>query len=157
MASHISLFKYRSEWEYETSEDFSVSLFATVSFGTLVLKNPVRRGQMRIKYRCVSIGLSKGLPIGVSESQFTDDSSGYGTVVCDDYFSEMTFPCRGWIMSAGGTFGVFQEGQGTNGAAANIYFFGFWPTAAVRAIGSYSATTPGAGVGLGAASFKLAD
>lgn len=150
-------FKYSSNWEYETSEDQTGSFVAAVSFGKIILKNVVDGDRMTIQYRCVSMGLSKGLPFGVSRSQFTDPSVGFGSVVSNNYFGAFDFPCRGYILSAGGTLGVLQSDGATSGQLWNIFYFGLSPFAALRCSGAYRATTPGGGVGGGLAGFELED
>lgn len=151
----LSAFKYTTNWEYETSEDTTGSMFASVSFGRLILRNVVSDERMTIKYRCVSLSLSKGLPIGFSQSHFTDPSKGYGPVASNRYFDSFCFPCRGYILSAGATLGALNEDKGPGGSSWNIFFFGLWPFAGLRCWGAYNATTPGGGVGGGMASFSL--
>ena len=151
----LSAFKYSTDWEYETSEDTTGSFVASVSFGRLILKNVVSGEKMTIKYRCVSASLSKGFPVGFSQSHFTDPSGGYGPVVSNRYFDELCFPCRGYILSMGGTLGVLQADGDTSGNLWNIFFFGLWPFAGLRCSGAFRATTPGGGVGGGIASFEI--
>jgi hypothetical protein len=151
----LSQFKYSTDWEYDTSEDTTGSFFASVSFGRLVLKNVVNDENMTIKYRCISLSLSKGYPVGISKAAFTDPSGGYGPVVSNKYFDSMCFPCRGYILSLGGTLGVLEADNQTSGNVWNIFYFGLHPFAGLRCSGSFRATTPGAGVGGGIASFEL--
>jgi hypothetical protein len=153
----LSSFKYTTDWEYETSEDTTGSFFASVSFGKIILKRSSTGEKLAIKYRCVAISLSKGLPIGYAQSQFTDPSGGYGTVCSNKYFDWSCFPCKGYIVSAGNTLGVLDEGAATNGTSWNIFYFGAWPFAGIRCWGNYRASTPGGGVGGGIAGFGLDD
>ena len=149
-------FKYKSEWEYDTSEDTSVSLFASVSWGTLVLQkinNP--KAKMRLKYHCVSIGNGKGLPANFSKS--TLDFPSYGnTVVADKIFDEQSFPCRGYILGAGAG-GLLDDGShGPNAGNVTMFLFGIIPVfAGVRSWGGNYAVLPGAGLSAGIASFEV--
>ena len=89
-------FKYTSDWIYETSEDVSVGIFATVSFGTLIFKNQLSDEKMRVKYRCVSLGNGKGLPVNYSRSSFNNSSWAFGEVQTDRYFTDLSFPSILW-------------------------------------------------------------
>jgi len=153
----LSAFKYTSDWEYETSEDTTGSFLASVSFGRLVLRNVVDDERLTLRYRCVSVGLSKGLPFGLSRAHFTDPSGGYGPVAADRRFDAGCFPCRGYILGMGATVGVFQGEGGLGGGVMNMFLFGLRPFAGLRCAGSYRATTPGGGVGAGLAVFELDD
>jgi hypothetical protein len=96
--------------------------------------------------------------MGFSESHFDDPSGGYGPVATNRPFDESCFPCKGYMLSLGGTLGVFDSDGGSGGGGSwNIYFFGAWPFAGVRCWGAYHATTPGAGVGGGIAGFGIDD
>lgn len=152
----LSQFKYTTDWSFETSAERDYSFVGTVAIGKLVLQNS-KNDEIRLKYRCVSLGVSKGLPVGYSESQFSDDSHGVGPVYSNKYFDDLCFPCRGWIIAAGGTMGVFQADNSPNGEVANIVYFGFWPFAGLRCYGVYRGTTPGGGVSGGPASFSIDD
>jgi hypothetical protein len=164
----ISQFKYTNDWEYETSEDYSLGIIGTYSTGTIILhriSNPDEK--MRIKYRALVASLSKGLPIGQSQSQFTDDGGGYGPVASNRYFDDSCFPCKGYILGIGATFGAAGDiaakimnrppPSGTNGAGLSVFYFGVWPFAGFRCYGSYTATTPGAGFSAALAGFEIAD
>jgi hypothetical protein len=150
-----SPFKYTTEWEFETSEDKTGSIFASVSVGRLVLRSTVSGAKMTIKYTCLSAGLSKGLPVGYAESSFSDPSRGHGPLFSNKYVSSFDFPCKGYILGLGVTLGAFQEGKDPNGGNMNIFLFGLLPFAGLRCSGAYHATTPGGGVGGGFASFSL--
>ena len=164
----LSQFKYETDWEYETSEDTSYGLIGTVSTGTVVLANSATGEKMRIKYRALSCSLSKGLPIGASKSHFNDPSGGVGPVCSNKYFDSLSFPCKGYILSAGATAGYAGEvaakvlnvpppKEGPNGAGISIFYFGTWPFAGFRCWGQFTATTPGAGLSAALAGFGLAD
>lgn len=161
--SFFSAFKYTTDWEYVSSEDTTGSFFASVSTGRVWLKNVSTEETMTLKYRCLSISWSKGLPYGISQSSFKDPSVGDGPVVSNRHFDSFCFPCRGYIFSLGGTLGVFQPADPndpdpnnwTNGGALNIFIFGVWPVfAALRCRGSFRGTTPGGGLGGGLAVFE---
>lgn len=149
-------FKYATEWIYETSKDKSGSFLATYSTGEIVLRSTqseTRRAT--IAYRCISLGISKGLPFGYSEADFNDNSSAHGVMVADKYISSFDFNCKGYILTLGVTLGAFSEGASTNGSAMTILLFGANPYAALRCSGDFRATTPGAGVSAGLAGFEL--
>ncbi len=151
----LSGFPYATEWIYKTSKDTSVSFFATISSGTVVLRSTLAPKEATISYRCVSLGLSKGLPFGYSESDFTDNSTGYGAMVSDKYISSFDFTCAGYILGLGGTLGAFSEGDKTNGSSMTILLFGTNPYAGLRCSGDFRGSTPGGGVSAGLAHFKL--
>ncbi|MGO4713905.1 hypothetical protein [Bradyrhizobium sp. 2TAF24] len=164
----LSQFKYTTDWTYETSEDTSVGLIGTYSTGTVVLSNNATGDEMRISYKALSCSLSKGLPFGITKSHFTDPSGGVGPVCSNRYFDSMCFPCRGYILSAGATFGESGEvlakifdmpppKPGPNGGGASIFYFGAWPFAGFRCWGQFTATTPGGGLSAALAGFGIAD
>lgn len=138
------LFDYASEYVFETSEEDAVSLLGTVAWGTIVVKHRVHGDRINIKYRCISLGSGKSFPFNVTQSTF-DSPSGGDAVVCDRYFSQLCFPCKGYMIGLGG---------GTSNAnSATAVLFGVWPFAGLRMWGTSSALLPGAGVGAGLAGF----
>ena len=162
----LSQFKYSTDWEYETSEDRSYGLIGTYSTGTVILVNSATGERMRIKYKALAASLSKGLPVGASKSQLTDPSGGVGPVCSNRYFDSFCFPCKGYILSAGGTFGEAGDvlakilnttppNDGPNGMGVSIFYFGAWPFAGFRCWGQFTATTPGAGLSAALAGFGI--
>jgi hypothetical protein len=162
----LSQFKYSTDWEYETSEDTSIGLIGTYSTGTVILVNS-EGGRMRIKYKALSASMSKGFPVGASKSQLTDPSGGVGPVVSNKYFDSSCFPCKGYILGAGGTFGEAGDvlakilhtapPNGPNGVGVSIFYFGVWPFAGFRCWGKFTATTPGGGLSAALAGFGIDD
>jgi hypothetical protein len=164
----ISQFKYTSDWEYETSEDESYSFIGTYSTGTIILHRISDLDvKMRIKYKALAYSFSKGLPVGASKSQFTDPSGGYGPVCSNKAFCDLCFPCKGYILGLGATFGESGDvaakimdkppPTGTNGEGLSISYFGAWPFAGFRCWGQFTATTPGGGVSAAIAGFGIED
>lgn len=148
-------FPYTSDWVYETSEDISIAIFASVSFGTIILKNQFSDQRMRIKYRCVSVGSGKGLPVNYSRSSFDNSSGAFGAVVSDRYFDDLSFPCRGYIFGAGGG-GLVTDGSTPNSGNISIILFGIMPVfAGTRVWGTSGALLPGVGMSAGIASFWI--
>ena len=151
----------RSNWKYETSEDSTVSVLASVSWGTFVLRNTITNDVMKINYKCLSAGFSKGFPLGYTESSLANESAGthvwsLGT------FTEDVFPCFGWMAGLGATLGVFDNPEPgvpsdtwSNGGNAGVVIFEVLPFARFFCYGEFRATTPGAGISLGSARFSL--
>lgn len=138
-------FDYLSEYDYETSEDESISFLGTVSWGTLVLNRRSDDEKLKIKYKCVSFGSGKSFPINVTEASF-DSWSGGDAVLTNRYFGELCFPCRGYMFGLGG--GISKANNVT------MVLFGMMPVfAGFRMWGTSEALLPGAGIGAGLASF----
>ena len=58
-----------TDWQYDTSEDTSVSLLlVSAGSGTLYLKNATTGERMTIPYSYLGLGESKGSDLGVSQS-----------------------------------------------------------------------------------------
>jgi hypothetical protein len=111
----------------------------------------------------VSAGLSKGFPVGYSESSLKNESAGT-YVHALGTFTDDIFPCGGWIIGVGATLGVFDSDSEnnspdtfSNGGSGGVVLFEVVPFARFACWGEYRATTPGAGISLGAAYFSLAD
>lgn len=138
-------FKYVSEYDYETSEEETISFLGTISWGTIVLNRRSDDSKLRIKYRCVSLGSGKSFPLNATKSTF-DSVSGGDAVVTNRYFSELCFPCKGYMIGVGA--GI------SNSNAATMVLFGVVPVfAGVRMWGISDALLPGVGIGAGLASF----
>jgi hypothetical protein len=151
----------RTSWKYETSEDSTVSVLASVSWGRFILRNAVSSDTMAIKYKCLSAGLSKGLPVGYTESSLKNESNGT-YVYALGYFNQDVFPCGGYIAGVGATLGVLDSDPENNspdtfanGGAGGVVIFEVKPFARFACWGEFRATTPGAGVSLGIAYFSL--
>ena len=151
----------RTNWKYETSEDSTVSVLASVSFGKFILRNVISNDTMAVKYKCVAFGASKGLPVGYTESSLKNESAGT-YVHALGYFNEDVFPCGGWIIGVGVTLGVFDSDPENNspdtfanGGSGGVVMFEVIPFARFACWGEYRATTPGAGITVGVGYFSL--
>src|SRR2546422_823929 len=106
----------QTEWSLFTSEETSVSAFATVSFGALYFKNDnyPDAGTMKIKYRAVGIGQGKGPPVGAQWSNTSDPSGGFDNVgvIPGRRFGPDSFPCRGYLIGVGASAGVVGSALG---------------------------------------------
>lgn len=151
-------FRYTTDWEYVTSEDTTYQFLASYSSGKVQLKNTVDGSTMDIQYTCLSASFGKGIPLGISESDLTDPSGGYGPVMSNRVFDSLCFPCRGYILTFGGSIG-FLRGEwkpGRGGAGLNIFLFGQVPVfAGLRCWGKFRSTAPGGGLGGGLAHFWI--
>jgi hypothetical protein len=146
-------FKYLSNYDYETSEDESLSFLGTVSWGTIILNDRRDDSKLKIKYRCVSIGNGKGLPFNMSHSEFSNWSGG-DALVSDRYFYDGCLPCRGYMIGAGGGLGLTDNSE--NSANVTLVLFGMMPVfAGVRMWGASVAALPGIGLSAGLATFSL--
>ncbi len=144
-----------SNFDYETAEEEAISVLGTVSWGTIVLRDRRDGSRLDVKYRCVSFGHGKGLPLGMSHSSFNNWSGG-DSVVCNRWFDANVFPCRGYIIGAGGGFG-FTETE-ANSLTATVALFGMAPVfAGVRMWGASVAALPGIGMSAGLAAFRVED
>ena len=101
-------FKYGTNYDYETSEDESLSFIGTISWGTIILNDRRDDSKLKINYRCASIGNGKGLPVNMSHSDFSNWSGG-DAVVANRHFYDGVFPCQGYMIGAGGDGRI--EGQ----------------------------------------------
>jgi hypothetical protein len=116
---------------------------------------------MPIKYKCISAGLSKGLPFGYSSSTLKNESSGT-YVHSQGQFTDDIFPCGGWIVGLGITLGVLDSDPEnnspdtfSNGGNGGMVLLETIPFARFFCWGEYRATTPGMGISLGAAYFSI--
>ena len=155
----------RSKWKYETSEDSTISVFASVSYGSFVLRNTLSSDEtMTINYKCISAGMSKGLPLGYTSSTLQNESSGT-YVHALGQFTDDIFPCGGWIIGVGATLGVLDSNPEpgvspdtfTNGGSGGVVLFEVFPFARFACYGEFRATTPGMGCSVGIGYFSLAD
>jgi len=147
-------------WKLDTSEETSGSLFATLAFGKLYFSDTSSGDKMVVKYRSLSIGESKGLPIGANWSNTSDPSGGFDNVgvVPGRYFGPLSFPCRGYMIGIGLSSAVVGSilGMDVTGGGLSIALFGMVPVfAAIRMWGLGRAAIPGAGIGAGVALFEL--
>lgn len=153
----MGFFKYTTDWDYETSEDTTISVVWSVSYGTIVFRNRVSPDEvLRVRYRCAALGLSKGLPVGLSESTY-DNWSGGSALYSDRYFSPgFHLPCAGFMLGMGGAIG-FTDNE-ANGLNATIAIFGMAPMfAGVKMYGASRASLPGAGFSFGLATFSVVE
>ena len=155
-------FRYGTDWVYETSQDFTVSVVASVSAGILKFRNQQDNSSLSVKYHCISIGAGKGLPVNVSNSMYSDPSGGYGTIQSDKYFDDFCFPCHGYMFGAGGSWGALSNApdpsQSQTAGNYTIVLFGIWPVfAGIRLWGTGFCLLPGIGLSGGIASFEIAD
>jgi hypothetical protein len=97
-------------------------LFATVAFGKLYLSNEDTSAKMVLKYRSISIGESKGLPLGANWSNTSDPSSGAGNVgvVEGQYFGPTSFPCRGYMFGIGRNVGWVKRVDPQTGSSKTV-------------------------------------
>ncbi len=156
----------KTAWKLDTSEEKSGSLLVTVAFGKLYLSNEDNGAKMVVKYRSISVGESKGLPVGANWSTTSDPSGSDGNVGVVDghYFGPMSFSCRGYMFGMGGNVGLLKRvdpstGQTStipSGGGLTIACFGIAPVfAALRMWGLGRAALPGIGIGGGLALFEL--
>ncbi|MBL8573633.1 MAG: hypothetical protein JNM13_08135 [Hyphomicrobiaceae bacterium] len=151
----------RTNWKYETSEDTTASVFLTYSSGIFVLRNTITRDVMRVRYKCLSGSLSKGLPLGVARSTYEMESNG-SAVHALGHFGEHIFPCNGFILGIGATMGVLDSNPGppdekfANGFGGSLVLFETIPFARFACGGQFVASTPGLGISVGVASYSLA-
>jgi hypothetical protein len=122
----------------ETSEETSVSVFASVSTGKLYFVDESSGEKLVLKYRCVSFGHSKGLPVGANWSKTTDPSADVDNVVQvkgRKAFSPFAFPCYGYMIGMGASAGVIGSimNMDVTGGGLTLVFFGApSPFAAIR-------------------------
>jgi hypothetical protein len=136
-----------SEWDYDTSEDHSASVFLfSGGYGTIYLKNVGQKLRMAIPYRYGNVGESKGVDLGFS---WADASYiGMGTFFTFDahYFSDLDLPCNGFVGSVG-----ISAGAGVN---ASLWLFGLAPPfALLKTGGGMMSVGGGVGIGVGPAHF----
>jgi hypothetical protein len=146
-----------TDWQYDTSEDTSVSLLlVSAGSGTLYLKNAQTGERMTIPYSYIGLGESKGSDLGVSQST-TDMQSSGGTVVTysGDFYAGQ-FPCKGFLLTAGAVADILGANQGAASQAYCEYLFGFPVFAGVTCQGQYNATMPGVGISCATVSYGYA-
>ncbi|MBK7061552.1 MAG: hypothetical protein IPI03_09290 [Rubrivivax sp.] len=147
-------FKYGTNYDYETSEDESLSFIGTISWGTIILNDRRDDSKLKINYRCASIGNGKGLPVNMSHSDFSNWSGG-DAVVANRHFYDGVFPCQGYMIGAGGGIGLTDSAE--NSASVTLVLFGMAPVfAGVRMWGASVAALPGVGLSAGVARFWVA-
>jgi hypothetical protein len=149
----------KTDWEYVTGEESSASLVASVAWGKLQFKNPTTSETLNLKYRCVSFGQGKGLPVGANWSNTSDPSGQFDNVgvVSGRSFSFASFPCHGYMIGAGASSGVVGRvlGMDVTGGGVTVVIFGIWPVfAAVKVWGLGRAAFPGAGLAAGLAVYE---
>ena len=150
----------KTDWKLDTSEEKSGSLLATVAWGKLYFSNTSSGEKMTVKYRSVSLGESKGLPIGANWSNTSDPSGGFDNVgvAHGHVFDSLSFPCRGYMIGLGASSAVVGSilGMDVTGGGVSVAIFGMWPVfAAIRMWGMGRAAVPGAGIGAGLATYEL--
>jgi hypothetical protein len=151
---------YRTPWRVDTTEETSGSFFATVAVGALYLSDEDSGETMKVKYRCVSLGVGKGLPVGANWSKKTDPSGSFDNVavIPGRNFTEFSFPCRGYMIGFGGSAAVVGSvlGMDVTGGGLTAVLFGIVPVfAGVRIWGLGRGALPGAGASAGLAVFEL--
>jgi hypothetical protein len=151
---------YRTPWKIDTTEETSGSLLATVAVGALYLSNEDTGEQMKINYRCISLGAGKGPPAGANWSNTADPSGGFDNVavIPGRYFSSLSFPCRGYMIGVGASAGVIGSilGMDVTGDGLTAVLFGILPVfAGVRIWGFGRGALPGAGITGGLAVFEV--
>ena len=114
-------FKYGTNYDYETSEDESLSFIGTISWGTIILNDRRDDSKLKINYRCASNGNGKGLPVNMSHSDFSNWSGG-DAVVANRHFYDGVFPCQGYMIGAGGGIGLTDSAE--NSASVTLVLFG---------------------------------
>lgn len=147
-------------WKVETTEEKSGSLFIALSFGKIHLIHETSNEKMIISYRCLSLGMGKGPPIGYSESKTSDPSGGVDNVqvVQGRNFSDFSFPCRGYLIGVGASSGIIGSilGMDITGGGLSVALFGQLPVfAGVRLWGFGRGALPGAGFNGGLAHFWI--
>jgi hypothetical protein len=142
-----AIMAYTMDWEYDTSEDTSISLLvASGGSGTLYLKNATTGERMSIPYWYVGLGESKGSDLGVAQSTTDMYSAGDAVVSYTGDFYQNKFPCKGFLMSAGAVLDIMGEQNGATSQTFCLYLFGVPVFAGVRCHGKYLSTLPGIGV-----------
>ena len=154
----------RTDWALTTSEDTSVSVFATVSYGALYVKRDYSDPEevMKINYRAVGIGMGKGPPVGAQWSNTSDPSGGFDNVGVIDgqHFESTSFPCRGYLFGFGASAAVIGSifGMDVTGGGVTAVIFGMGPPfAGIRLWGFGRGALPGAGISGAVALFELDD
>lgn len=150
----------KTSWKVVTSEETSGSLLISVALGKIYFQNEATNDKMTIKYRCVSLGEGKGLPVGANWSNTSDPSGGVGNVSVADgrYFGSLVFPCHGYMFGLGGSSGVVGSifNMAVTGGGLTEVLFGMLPVfAGVRMWGLGRAALPGGGISGGVAVFEL--
>jgi hypothetical protein len=150
----------RTPWKFVTSEEKSGSLLISVSIGKLYFEHESTGEKLNVKYRCVSLGAGKGPPAGASWSETTDPSGGFDNVgvVPGHSFTDLSFPCHGYIIGVGASSGVIGSilGMDVTGGGLTAVLFGMAPVfAGIRLYGFGRGALPGAGFTGGVAVFEL--
>ena len=146
-----------TDWQYDTSEDTSVSLLlVSAGSGTLYLKNATTGERMTIPYSYIGLGESKGSDLGVSQSTTDMQSSGGSVITFSGDFYSGQFPCKGFLLTAGAVADILGAGQGAASQAYCEYLFGIPVFAGVKCQGQYNATLPGVGISCAAVSYGYA-
>ena len=150
----------KTPWKIVSSEEKSGSLLISLSFGKLYAEHDTNGEKMVISYRCLSIGAGKGPPAGASWSETTDPSGSFDNigVVTGKSFSELSFPCRGYMIGVGASAGVVGSilGMDVTGGGLTAVLFGQLPVfAGARLWGGGRGVFPGAGFTGGLAHFWI--
>ena len=143
-----------TDWSYDSSEESSISIFVVSGgYGTLRLRNNITGQKMLIPYTYYGLGASKGEDVGYAKSTFDMDSSGGQVLTMIGCFDDLTFPCKGFIMSAGVVDDLGGVLGGRRSQNWSIYMFGSPVGSLVRCHGAFLAALPGAGMASVVASY----
>jgi hypothetical protein len=144
----MSLFT-TSPWEYDTSQESSVSIaVGTGGIGTLYFVNSETGETMQVPYSYAGLGGGAGAPANFAQSTAENPSAGSVQVLPWGTFDATIFPCTGQLIAISATAGIFQPSFFPNsGACACIFAFGMLPPQAyLLAIGEFNSALPSAGV-----------
>ena len=146
-----------TDWQYDTSEDTSVSLLiVSAGSGTLYLKNATTGDRMTIPYTYIGLGESKGSDLGLSTSTTAMQSSGGSVITFSGDFYAGQFPCKGFLLTAGAVADILGANQGAASQAYCEYLFGVPVFAGLTCQGQYNSTLPGVGISCAAVSYGYA-
>ena len=151
-----SLWKKKTPWQLDTSEEESVSILATGGGGRLYFVNEGTGKKFSVLYSFISVGVAKGPPLNYARSYPKDESGGITNVRCRESrdFGPESFPCFGSVLNLGATPGPFGPSFADHGISLAIYFFEAIPFAGIVTWGKFSSILPSAGPSIGFATYS---
>ena len=146
---------YASDWEYDTSNEDSVSItVVTGGEGKLYFVNKATSQHLSFRYTFLTAGLAKGAVLNIAKSLVSTPSGGIAKVRVRDglTFDATRFPCKGVVITGGLTAGIFTPSFiDDSGAQVSFLGLGFAPFffAWVPVWGRFSSILPSGGISLG--------